>query len=216
MEAQLAEAMAMMQEHPELNTPENRQILHKLRYSIQGGGENDIRVTATDMGTGDTKTRVLSVTPNGKLALDDIILTQFKHMQGEHVRVEDEDAADMDDIPKDNAFFLPSKFALLVLTRLNVFVSWGPEDIKKLGGMPDDEHLQKLITNGDIISEFKKIAASDEDLDSDEGEVGGTLSNNDYRYGYVHLRLDNLYENEAEFVRKIFDVKTLPSPAFAL
>ena len=42
MEAQLAEAMAMMQEHPELNTPENRQILHKLRYSIQGGGENDI------------------------------------------------------------------------------------------------------------------------------------------------------------------------------
>ena len=210
MEAQLAEAMAMMQEHPELNTPENRQILHKLRYSIQGGGENDIQVTATNIDdTQDTKkTRVLSVTPNGELALDSKILIEFY--------VKDSDEGWLT-IPKDNAFCLPSKFALLVLlsnaNHGTTVIAWGPEDIEKLG-MPDDEHLKTLISKGDI-KEFKKIAASDEDLDPDKGRVGGALSRG--AYPYVHMRMDDLRgEDEADFVRRVFGVKELPSPTFAL
>lgn len=207
MEAQLAEAMALMQEHPELNTPENRQILHKLRYSIQGGGENDIQVKV-QAGDGYFD-GVLSVNKDGELEL---AIPKENFDATLHTFVDNEQTEQA--IPKDNAFLLPHDFALLVLERQRFegrsnpyLIAFGPDDIKKLGGMPTDAYLQAQKDGGQI-AEFKKIAASDEDLDYN-GAVGSHLRTaGDYEY---RTREAGIYR---QWVPRVFG-KPLPQ-AFSL
>ena len=221
MEAQLAEAMAMMQEHPELNTPENRQILHKLRYSIQGGGGIKVKVQS-EHGDFDG---VLSVNKDGELELagdslqNPLPLKQFQlyNEREDEGEGEDEDESKMQDIPKDDAFLLSDDIALLVLVTIwsepPYLIAFGPDDIKKLGGMPTDAYLQAQKDRGQI-AEFKKIAASDEDLNFYDGAVGkplriaGEVGPTLYRY----RRRDALIETHAKWVYTFFG----KTPAFPL
>ena len=153
MEAQLAEAMAMMQQHPELNTPENRQILHKLRYSMQGGGGKRIAVEVSEEKNPPVK-GVLSLNNKGQLIVDlpefrlttPIVLDKYKG-----------DGEQEMPMPRDYAFTLPDPkeipIALILLVKngdtamIHVLQPELPEY------MPKDYQLN----NHPNIIEFKKI-----------------------------------------------------------
>ncbi len=61
MDMQLAEAVAMMQQHPELNTIENRNTLQQLGRRIAGGGAPPGLQVRTEDGTPYT----LTIAPGG-------------------------------------------------------------------------------------------------------------------------------------------------------